>query len=456
MDKLIPRRQFISGAVTALGGAVLGNTALSSLFPQASIADPGEVPMPYLRDVENWMWHYLDRGYHSICDDPHARPPDFTAGTGARLYYDGVSVIRAILKWTGDKRARDMYECAVQIDCERFETTNGTLASYDCYAGGLLLTAAREGNSRALDAVRKGFERALILADNTPEWETAPDPQMPDPKATRLPRPIGISGYGHCCRKAYFGQETSRLDLLARHARASIDFWASGRPGGTFWGYVPQAPFQNGMCAFFLCMLHQLTGDPGLLTDLRKLADGMWRTVWMPQYQAFCYVVEEGQPLSQAGDLNILCGASNAYLALMTGEQVYQERFDQIVQGQLRYTFGQSFKHLNQLLLFLIQKSSDNFFGGALEWRQCYRSGRPGGVYKKRKPLGQSDAEPSPIGGGKPRPRPQSDPVPIGGGQPRPQPKPKPDPSPIRGGMPRPNSKDHDQLTLPPRGPTAN
>jgi len=106
-------------------------------------------------------------------------------------------------------------------------------------------------------------------------------------------------------------------------------------------------PFMVGLLSEALIQYYEETKDPRVPPAIKAAMDGLWERAWVAEDKAFFYQstknTSEGAP-----DLNLLIAPAFAWLYRMTGDPVYQQRGDLVLEGGVRGAYLGAGKHFSQ------------------------------------------------------------------------------------------------------------
>lgn len=123
-------------------------------------------------------------------------------------------------------------------------------------------------------------------------------------------------------------------------------------------------PFMVALTSRALIWANQIQPDSRTLPALKRAADTMWDTLWVPTSWAFRYTDRDvpSGGTEPSPDLNLLVAPLYSWLYAQTGEVKYRDRFDQIFHGGVTYAFLGNPKQFNQQLFWI---------GSGLDWRDA-------------------------------------------------------------------------------------
>jgi hypothetical protein len=91
-------------------------------------------------------------------------------------------------------------------------------------------------------------------------------------------------------------------------------------------------PFMVGLAAEALIQYWQESRDPRVPPAIKTAMDELWDWAWVPADKSFFYE-STGNTSSGAPDLNLLIAPAFAWLYMLTGDPLYQQRGDLVFEG---------------------------------------------------------------------------------------------------------------------------
>jgi len=268
------------------------------------------VTVPPLVKLSEWEANMVSKG-GNLCDEQQIL--DLGIWEGSIWYYDGIRVYYQIAGYTEDSSWETCAGYVRNVYRPYVLDNGGAVQGYRVFPHGLSRDFLSTGSTESRTAV-------VLLAESS-AYARAGGGVHPSLvresayifNAYRVARGLGEPEHRNYQRTAAF---------LLGH----LDQWfVSGTED-----YMQ--PFMVGLAAEALIQYWQESRDPRIPPAIKTAMDEMWDWAWVPADKSFFYE-STGNTSSGAPDLNLLIAPAFAWLYMLTGDPLYQQRGDQIFVG---------------------------------------------------------------------------------------------------------------------------
>jgi hypothetical protein len=308
---------------TSVVGLCLGIAVMAPSLATAASLDQA---------LAQWKRNMIEYGARHCAElaNPRLTADDRLAAT----YYDQMRVMAQIGDFTGQSswkecvaRARKSYRDAYVL------VHDAHVPGYWNFTTGLRIDYERARDAASRTAVLKLSQNAAYCRDSTPADATAPHPRS---------REVAYCIVALIDAEAVGGPARRRRAALVTQAYGHIDQWF----GRFEWSGDDLAPFMVGLTAHALIRDWEATGDPRLISALRRAADWLWGHAWVPRDQSMWY--RSGERGKGAPDLNLLIAPMFAFLYRHTAEMKYRTAGDALFEGGVARAWHDGAKQFNQ------------------------------------------------------------------------------------------------------------
>jgi hypothetical protein len=254
----------------------------------------------------------------------------------ANVYYDAQWVYYNISDYTKDPKWLECVELSQKIYRDAYvRKSNGKIPGYWNFSTGMMVDFLKTGDALARETIQLLATNAAFASDSTPL--------------------SSLSGWGTSRETAYLivtylnaekvgFPRRARLAGLIDNALGHLDQWFVDKSST----YV--RPFMVSLTSYALIQYYDVTKDPRIIPALKNAATEMWKSMWLPESEAFKYtnITHSSGGQEPAPDLNLLIAPVYAWLYHQTGETEFQMKADAIFSGGVRRGWLNNGKQFNQ------------------------------------------------------------------------------------------------------------
>ncbi len=285
--------------------------------PDELLAEIPPLPIP---EQPSWESQMIAQGT-VFCDILKDAAPITNADLLDNTFYDALRVYEQIADFTGDPSWHECADLVKQVYRDHFVLRhNGGVPAIWNFTWGLRLHYERTNDSTSKNAIVLLARHADVARDEFPLDFTVHYSRSREVAFTIMAY-LNAETVGEPLRPKYQAYVTQALDHIEQWFVRRL--WETGDA-------EPLRPVAVGLTLQALIQAHATHEDPRIPPMIKLALDELWDTAWRPAQQAFYLSSDPAESAVGDPDVNLLIAPAYAWMYLVTGDEQYRDRGDQM------------------------------------------------------------------------------------------------------------------------------